>query len=723
MSTVSTDINNSNKKYILALDAGGTMTDTVLVLEDGSFKVGKSLTNRQDEQASYLESVDDAARVINKRSSDIHQEASVAIYAGTGMLNTLLTGSGSDTGLIVTKGFEDIAVIEGGLTYLGQPQNEMLHNQLHEHTPPLMDRKNVYGVLERVCGGTPYMDKHVAAGEILIPLYEPHVVDATNKLLDSGVEVIGILFTNCYINPVHEQRAKKVAEKVIADRGMEVPVVLSYDTAPVMKENNRLKSLLLQCTSAEHARRSLLSVEEGAQKDGYDGQLLTLLSYGGAVNISYPRLYETVISGPIGGMMGGQILSKKLNLDKVLCCDMGGTSFDVGLILDQQIPIRKDPEFAKHRLALPMVALDSVGSGAGSDVWLDKYNRLHVGPGSAGSDVGICFRYDKLTVTDVNVAMGYVDPEYFLGGKVTLDRDKAYKALEEGIAKPLGISVYEAGKGILEVVNTQMKEAASTMILAKGYNPAEFTVMVYGGAGPVHMWGFTEGLDVADIITVPYAAAFSAFGAACAEYMHRYHKGFVAAVPLEETEQRKELIGGDVTQCFKELEDKARKELAEEGADTSEISFSYGMYARYIGQLESFDTPLDIKTADDAKDVDYLIQSFEDMYTKIYPEGARFPDGGYAITELYIKAVIPKAMPALKEHSLASAEPKKSAYVHSRKVNHKGEFHDFKVWQMAELEAGNIIKGPSIIRDPMTTLVIPPGKRIEIDKYMVLHYR
>ncbi|MEW5009305.1 MAG: hydantoinase/oxoprolinase N-terminal domain-containing protein, partial [Cycloclasticus sp.] len=275
MSTVSTDINNSNKKYILALDAGGTMTDTVLVLEDGSFKVGKSLTNRDDEQASYLESVDDAARVINKRSSDIHKEASVAIYAGTGMLNTLLTGSGSDTGLIVTKGFEDIAVIEGGLTYLGQPQNEMLHNQLHEHTPPLMDRKNVYGVLERVCGGTPYMDKHVAAGEILIPLYEPHVVDATNKLLDSGVEVIGILFTNCYINPVHEQRAKKVAEKVIADRGMEVPVVLSYDTAPVMKENNRLKSLLLQCTSAEHARRSLLSVEEGAQKDGYDGQLLT----------------------------------------------------------------------------------------------------------------------------------------------------------------------------------------------------------------------------------------------------------------------------------------------------------------------------------------------------------------------------------------------------------------------------------------------------------------
>ncbi len=719
MSRASTE----DKDYILALDAGGTMTDTVLVLPDGSFKIGKSLTNRKDEQASYLESVDDAAKIIGMSSSDAHKKAAVSIYAGTGMLNTLLTGTGSKPGLIVTKGFEDIVTIEGGLSYLGQSQQDMLHNQLHEHTTPMMDRKNVHGVLERICGGTPFMEKHIGAGEILIPLYEPHVVEATNKLIDAGVEVIGILFTNCYINSVHEQRAKEIAEKVIAERGVNLPVVTSFDTAPVMKENNRLKSLLLQCTAAEHARKSLLNVEQGAQKDGYEGQLLTLLSYGGAVNISYPRLYETVISGPIGGMMGGQILSKKLNLDKLLCCDMGGTSFDVGLILDQQMPIRKDPEFAKHRLALPMVALDSVGSGAGSDVWLDKYNRLHVGPGSAGSDVGICFRYDKLTVTDVNVAMGYVDPEYFLGGKITLDRDKAYKALEEGIAKPLGISVYEAGKGILEVVNTQMKEAASTMMLAKGYNPAEFTVLVYGGAGPVHMWGFTEGLEVADIITIPYAAAFSAFGAACAEYMHRYHKGFVAAIPINEAADRKAAVGQGIAECYQGLEKKAREELAEEGADVSEISFSYGMYARYIGQLESFDTPLDIKTSEAAKDVDHLIDAFEKMYTSIYPEGARFPDGGYQISELYIKAVVPKAMPVLKKHELVGKIPKESAYVHSRQVNHKGEFHDFKVWQMAELEAGNVVEGPSIIRDPMTTLVIPPEKSIEIDEFMVLHYK
>jgi len=711
-----------NKDYILALDAGGTMTDTILVLPDGSFKVGKSLTNRRDEASSYLESVQDTADALNTSSRELHERAAVSIYAGTGMLNTVLTGTGRKAGMLVTRGFEDITIIEGGLTYLGQAQHDLLHNQLHEHTRAMIDPKHIHGVLERTCGGSYFMEKHIAPGEILIPLCEDHVRSAVNELLDSDIEVIGILFTNCFINPEHELQAKAIAETIVAERGVAVPVITSYEIAPVLKENNRAKSLLLQCTAAESTRAALKGVEAAAQHDGYGGQLLTLLSYGGAVNVSYPRLYETVISGPIGGMMGAQILSKKLGLDRVLCCDMGGTSFDVGLVLNNQMPIRKDPEFAGHRLALPMVALDSVGSGAGSAVSLDKYKRLRVGPESAGAEVGCCFEYDRLTITDVNVAMGYVDPDYFLGGKVKLDREKAIAMLDETIARPLGLDIYAAGKGILEVVCTQMRDAAATMMLAKGYNPAEFTVIVYGGAGPVHMWDFTEGLGVNDIITVPYAAAFSAFGASCAEYMHRYHKGYVAAIANDAGADYKADIGRDVERLYTEMEDAAREELTAEGADISGISFKYGIYARYIGQLESFDTPLDVTTAAQARDVDGLVAAFEKMYTQIYPEGARFPEVGYAISELYIKAVVPKAMPMIRRHTLAGETPSDSAYVHSRKVSHQGQFHDFKVWQMAELAPGNVVHGPAIIRDPMTTLIVPPGKRIRIDEYMVIHY-
>ena len=710
-------------EFILALDAGGTMTDTILVLPDGSFKVGKSLTNRADEPSSYLESVADAAASLGLSSRDVHRRAAVSIYAGTGMLNTLLTGTGRRAGLLVTRGFEDITVIEGGLTYLGQAQHDMLHNQRHEHTRPMIDPNRVLGISERICVGSYFMDKHLPPGEILIPVHERQVRDAVERLIGEKVEIIGILFVGAFINAANERRAKAIALEAIAAAGAEIPVVCSHEVAPVLKENNRMKSLLLQITAAEHTRGALKAVERAAQGDGYTGQLLTLLSYGGAVNVSYPRLYETVISGPIGGLMAAQMLSQRLGISKLLCSDMGGTSFDVGLVVDHQIPIRKDPDFAGHRLALPMVALDSVGAGAGSAVWIDKYRRLHVGPESAGAAVGCCYEYDRLTVTDVNVVMGYVDPDYFLGGKIRLDRERAVAALEAQIARPLGLDIYAAGSGILDVINTSMREAVQTMMLAKGYDPTEFTVLCYGGAGPVHMWGYTAGLSVADVITIPHAAAFSAFGAACAEYMHRYHRGLVIALPNEADADYKQRVGAEIDAAFRALEDGARRELAAEGAGLSALRFDYGVYARYIGQLESFDTPLACGRMLEAGDVDRLVAAFEAMYTTIYPAGARFPEVGYAISEVYVKARVPKAMPAMLRYPRCDAIPADSAFVGTRRICHRGEVHDFRVWQMSELAAGNLIAGPAIIRDPMTTVVVPPGRRIEFDDYRVLHYR
>lgn len=711
------------KEYILALDAGGTMTDTILVKGDGSFVVGKSLTNRENEASSYLESVDDAAHLIGTNSKTVHSNCAVSIYAGTGMLNTILTGTGRKVGLLVTRGFEHVTVIEGGLTYLGQNQAEILHQQLHDHTHPLVDPRNVLGIGERICGGSYFSGSHRPPGEVLIPLNEAHVREATQTLIDRGVEVIGIMFINSFIASSHEHQAKAIAEEVIRKAGCRIPVVCSADVAPVSKENNRTKSLLFQCAAAELARDALIEVEQAAKSEGYDSRILTLLSYGGAVNVEYPRLYETMVSGPIGGLMGAQIVAKKLGLNNVITADMGGTSFDVGLLVNGRLGLNKDADFAGHRLALPMVALDSAGNGAGSAVRVDEYKRLHVGPESAGSKVGVCFKYDKLTVTDVNVALGYVDPDYFLGGKVKLDRQRALAALEEYVARPLGLDVYEAGRGVLQVVNTQMRDVANVMLSSKGYDPSEFTMLCYGGAGPVHMYGYSEGIGLADVITIPWAAGFSAFGAACAEYMHRYHRGFVELVPNGMATDDRQSLARRLDQQFRELETEARAELAREGVDAKHLTYRYGVYARYMGQLESFETSLDFGHLSTAADLDRVVDAFENMYTKVYPEGARFPQAGYSITEVYLQAVAPKPQPEMAEHELASSKPADSAYVGSRKVYHDGKWTDFKVWQMSELRAGNVIPGPSIIRDPMTTVVIPPGKRVEIDKFMVIHYR
>jgi N-methylhydantoinase A len=714
---------DNERNFILALDAGGTMTDAILVKPDGSFTVGKSITRKDDEARSYRDSVADAAQSIDMTSTDVHVQCGVDIYCGTGMLNTVLTGEGRRVGLIVTRGFDDISVMEGGLTYLGQTQAESLHQQLHRHTRPLVDAADVRSVSERIGGGCYQGNIHLPPGHVLIPLNEDHVRKAAKELLDRGVEVIGILFLYSFVNPRHEHRAKAVIEEILRERRQEIPVVCSSDIAPVAKENPRLKSLLFQCFAAEQVRESLLEVEEEAKGLGYGGRLLTLLSYGGAVNMEYPRLYETMISGPIGGLIGAQFVADQLEIDQLVTADMGGTSFDVGLLLDRRMGMTKSADIAGHRLALPMVEIDSVGSGAGSVVSIDQYKRLHVGPESAGAKVGICFEYDRLTVTDINVALGYVDPDYFLGGQVKLDRDRALAALESEVAKPLGLDVYKAGAGVLEIVNAEMADLLRTMVAAKGYDTHDFTLLYYGGAGPVHMWGFTSGIEFADVITLPWAAGFSAFGAACSEYMHRYDRGLRELIPNEMSEENRVECASRIDRAWRELEDEAREEMGKEGVDVNKVTFRYGVSARYIGQLESFDTRLESGNMSSALDIDRLIEAFEVMYTKVYPEGARFPDAGYSVTAVHLEAVAPKPQPVLTKRELKSEDPSDSAYVGSRKVFHLDAWIQFRVFEMQELDAGNVIQGPAIIRDPMTTVVVPPGRRMEFDEYRILHFR
>lgn len=711
------------RNFILALDAGGTMTDAILVKPDGTFTVGKAIS-RQDQQAlSYRESVADAAQALGLDSAAVHRHCAADIYCGTGMLNTILTGTGRKVGLMVTRGFEDITVMEGGLTYLGQSQAEGLHQQLHKHTRPLVDPRNVVSVSERMGGGCYQGNIHLPAGHTLIPVNQAQVRAGAAKLLDAGCEVIGILFLFSFVDPRHEHQARDIVEIMVKERGLDVPVVCSADVAPVAKENSRLKSLLFQCFAAEQVRGALLDVEREAQATGFNGRLLTLLSYGGAVNMDYPRLYETMISGPIGGLIGAQFIAHELKLGNIVTADMGGTSFDVGLLVDGRIGIAKSADIAGHRLALPMVQLDSAGNGAGSVVWLDEYKRLHVGPESAGAKVGICYKHDRLTVTDINVALGYVDPDYFLGGQIKLNRDRALQTLESTIAKPLGLDVYAAGAGVLGIINGEMNDLLRTMVAAKGYDTHDFTMLYYGGAGPVHMYGFAEGIAFKDVITLPWAAGFSAFGAACAEYMHRYDRGLRVSIPANASAAELQATASEIDRAWRELESEARREMADEGVDPATVTFRYAVSARYIGQIESFETALGSGEMAGPVDIQRMIDAFEAMYSKVYPEGAKFSSAGYSLTTVNLEAIAPKPQPKLRQYELAGATPRAAARVGTRAVYHKDAWLPFTIYEMVELQAGNIIAGPAIIRDPMTTVVIPPAREMWMDTYKILHYR
>jgi N-methylhydantoinase A len=237
------------------------------------------------------------------------------------------------------------------------------------------------------------------------------------------------------------------------------------------------------------------------------------------------------------------------------------------------------------------------------------------------------------------------------------------------------------------------------------------------------MYGFAEGIEFADVITLPWAAGFSAFGAACAEYMHRYDRGLRVLLPNGMSDGEKTAIAEQLRGTWAELEQEARDEMAKEGVDPTKIQFRYGIAARYLGQLESFETALADGVMEGPADLQRAIDCFERMYTKVYPEGARFPDAGYSLTAVHLEAIAPKPQPVLAPQPLSRREPDDGAYVGSRNVYHGGMWQPFKVYEMSALKAGNVIEGPAIIRDPMTTVVIPPRRTMSFDQYRILHYK
>jgi N-methylhydantoinase A len=617
------------------------MTDTFLVDEQGRFALGKSLTNHENEAISYIASVADAASYWKTTSAGLHKKALSSTYTGTTMLNVLHTRTGRKVGLLITRGFSYMPILERGLTWIGQSYEDILHQQLHEHTPWIVRPEHIKEVTERISCGSYYMEHHYKPGQLVIDLVEEDVVKGVNELLDQGVEVIGILTLASYINPEHEMRIAEIAREIVKERGVDVPVVASHEICPLARENERLKTLLLQCYMAEAGRKQLFLVEEAAKGDGYGHDLLTLLSYGAAANIRYQKLVEAAVSGPTGGLLGGKAIADMSGQTNSICCDLGGTSFDIGLIAQGLVPVNKEPDFAGHRLRIPMVNIDSIGAGTGTVIHVDEpTKRITLGPESAGSDVGTCYIYPDITIGDIDVALGYLNPDYFLGGKIKLNKDRALEMLKERLAEPLRQDdVYDISSKVLDLMHSQMCDHINDALLSRGLNSAEFTLIVYGGSGPLHIWGLGRGLRLGGVLTVPWAAAFSAFGVASAEYFHRYDKAVLFFDAPEMTEGERTYMGMLLSEVWQELEERAYEELEAEGIPREEVHFRYGISAGYIGQLTTWECPIEKGRVETIEDLDKIIDSFEKMYTAIYPVAARYPEIGYQITEVNVEAI------------------------------------------------------------------------------------
>lgn len=708
----------AGRPLVLGIDAGGTMTDTFIVDETGAFTVGKAATTPHDESIGFLESAEDAMSYWQADHASLYPQLDVALYSGTTMINTLLSRRGKKIGLITTKGFEDDILMGRGMqSWTGYSYSDRIHAVTHVHPAPLVCRRHVYGVTERID----------MFGEVIIPLYEHEVEAAAKELIADGLEAIVVHFIYSYLNPVHEKRAEALIRDVLKRYGQSIPVYVGSDLRPVTRENSRLNAALIEAYAAAPGREQLEKVEKAVQSRGYRYPLQTVLPYGGLCNIRYPRLHETLISGPVGGVMGAKYISSFTGMDNIIVTDLGGTSFDVGTITAGYVPVEPEPVLARFKLNLPTIAMENIGAGCGSYIKVDPVTKkIQVGPESAGSTPGpVCF--DKggqvVTITDCDLVLGYLNPENFLGGKQKLHRELALQALKEQVTDVIGVDVYTGAEAIVRMMEREARDAIRAVASARGLDTTQYYLFSYGGAGPLHVAGYTEGLDFRGILTFPFAAAFSAFGCTTADYQHRYSRSVRLALPPGSDEKAKLAVADSINRTWEEMEVVACAEMATEVAAGKEIRFTHLAMVRYGGQLSDLEVVSPLPRLRTTADVDRLIAAWEDLYSKINSRVARYEQAGYQIFELALLASVEKVKPQIIEQPLGSAEPEAKAYKGTRNMCWAGRWLPASLWEMELLRPGNCIEGPAIIEHPATTLVVPEHKRVEVDEWNFLWLR
>ena len=711
---------NKGRVQIMASDAGGTMTDMIVVDRDGRFSIGKAATTPSDQSLGVWEALADAFEYwdtdFDREAENILPHVEALVYSGTSMMNVLITQTGRKVGVITQRGDEDVFLHErSAQTWAGYSYQDLLHHVTHRHNLPLVPRRLVKGVSGRI-------DMFTMEA---IPLYEDEVIRGVQELLDEGVDAIAVCLWHSYLNPAHELKVSELAEKVMKRKGRRVPVYLSHQLCPIVREQGRLNTLVLHAYAAEPGREQLFSIEKMLKDHGYKYPLQIVLSHGGLTNIRYPRIHEGCFSGPIGGLLGAKYLEEKLGIGNWVCTDMGGTSFDVGLLMGGEPVMVREVVINRRIYNIPTLLMDTVGAGCGMYVTIDPItNRIQLGPESAGADPGPV-AYDMgnevPTVMDCCLIMGLLNEDNYLGGKIRLNKEKAFQAIKEKCADVLNINPYYFAEGVYKLINSKMKEHIRTVLAVRGFSPADYTLLCYGGAGPMHLAGYSEGLPFKGVATLPWAAAFSSFGCAAVNISHRYQKSTGVLIEDGTSDDMKLMMGQMMLNGgWEELEGLARADFEAEGLPWEQAKVQQIAYVRYGSQMDDLEVPSPISRINSAEDMDGLIAAFEDLYERVYAGVAKHPQAGYQIMELGVVASIPKVKPKLVKRQLEGKDLGPEAYKGTREVYMEGEWHKTPIIDMDAIRPGNEISGIAIIEAPSTTLVLPPGRRVKMDEWSLL---
>jgi N-methylhydantoinase A len=694
----------AGSRYIIGIDTGGTFTDVTVLLPDGEAVINKAPTTPGDFSSGVMNALGVTAESMGIDRETLLRGTSVFKHGTTVATNAMITRTGSNVGLLTTRGHEDAAFIMRAIGRVdGLEDSEIRHVTKVEKPIPLVDRRSVRGVFERLD----------FRGKVLVPLDEAQARAAIKELVEGrGVTAIAICLLFSWRNPQHERRLAELVREMYPQR--RIPVTVSHELAPIAGEYARLNTTVanafLAQTIDDYVGELRRKLHQGGLRD--DGVMM-MQGNGGIVRPQEMTAVGTLQSGPAGGMIATEFVARKLGHPNVITTDMGGTSFDVGLLTDGTLHYAREPIVERARLLQPLIEVESIGAGGGTIARVDTTTkRLLVGPKSAGADPGpIAYGMggDAVTVTDANIVLGYIDPTYFLGGRRSLDAAASAEAIRTQIAEPLGLSTIEAAAGIYDVVNSKMSDLIRKQVVRSGYSPDDFVIYAFGGAGPVHAAAYGVDLGIQKIYVFPMSPVFSAFGVATADVIHTTIRTTNLTAPVDMA-----ALNAD----FESVEADLTGVMSREGFRADDVTFRRTLYMHYTRQTNDVELQLPRGKLSDA-DRPRLERLFNERYEALYGSGSTHSEAGIEVMSISVDAIGSTPKPELKE--FAGMGPDASgALKGTRKVYFTGEkrgFRDARVYDYGLLHPENALAGPAVIETPFTSVVVPERVRVEIDRF------
>jgi N-methylhydantoinase A len=703
----------SGVEYVVGIDIGGTCTDCTVVDQEGVLTLGKAFTTYPTFADGIVDALANAAEQLGLDGVEpLLRDTRLFLHSTTVAENALVNDDLAPAGLITTRGHEDtLYATRGGFGRWSGLTEEEKRNPIDTDKPPaLLPRKMVLGVRERVD----------ARGTVLAELDEEGVRTAVGKIVAAGAEAVGVSFLWSFANSGNELAARALIEREWPD----IFVSTGHELSPMIGEYERTSTVALNVRLGPVVGRYLDELRVRLESLGLEGQVLVMQAYGGLLPIekAADKPVGMIESGPVAGLVGSKFQGALIGLDNIIAADMGGTTFKVGVVREGLIEYQWEPTVLRYHYALPKMDVTSLGVAGGSIISVDPRTGIpQVGPQSAGSYPGpVCYNHGgtEPTITDVDAILGYLNPDFFLGGRAGIDVDKAREALQAKVAEPLGMTVMEAAGAVYRLANSMIYDLLHRATVQRGLDPRRFSLFSMGGTAGMHVAAYGLELGV-DPIVVPYSASVQgAFGLVSSDVVHEEQISHPVRLPADPAE---------LNDLFAGLRSRVVEQLKEEGFEDDQIRVRYSADMSYRRQTHILTVPLPIPDTDGSDGASALLteeliektaDAFEELYREKYGQESGYREAGIEMVSFRVRGSGLVRRPELKPEELGAPDPS-AAVVETRTawVDEWGRMDDVKGYDFRLLQPGNEIPGPAIVWTPITTVVVSASHTAAVDGF------